>query len=133
MRCDVPVAEVYYYSLNFATSLLNLTTGKPMDWPIGYSEMCHIEEKGDFHCFIYRIGMYIKKICRSFFWHGSKYAKSGHCLVAWQQVCQPLNMGGLGIHNIKFPNNALRMRWRWLEREGPVVLGKVYTTIQSPY
>jgi hypothetical protein len=28
-------------------------------------------------------------------------------------------MGGLGIHNLKFLNNALRMRWRWLERERP--------------
>jgi hypothetical protein len=60
----------------------------------------------------------INKICRSFFWHGSKEARGGQCLVAWNQVCKPLNLGGLGIHNLKVLNDALRMRWRWLEREG---------------
>jgi hypothetical protein len=40
--------------------------------------------------------------------------------VAWEQVCKPKSMGGLGIHNLKFLNTNLRMRWRWLERNGHV-------------
>ena len=28
----------------------------------------------------------------------------------------PTKYGGLGLHNIKFLNDELRMRWRWYER-----------------
>jgi hypothetical protein len=33
-------------------------------------------------------------------------------------VCKPLNLGGLGIHNLKVLNDDLRLRWIWLEKEG---------------
>lgn len=35
----------------------------------------------------------------------------------WSQVCMPKKYGGLGLHNIKFLNDALRIRWRWFEKE----------------
>jgi hypothetical protein len=34
-------------------------------------------------------------------------AKAGHSLVAWQQGCKPLNLGGLGIHNPKIPERRI--------------------------
>jgi hypothetical protein len=43
----------------------------------------------------------INKICRAFLWYGPDDTKGGNCLVAWEQVL----------------NAALRMRWRWLERD----------------
>lgn len=36
-------------------------------------------------------------------------------MVAWNVVCTPKQYGGLGVHNLKFINLALRCRWRWLE------------------
>jgi hypothetical protein len=36
--------------------------------------------------------------------------------VAWHLVCQPKNLGGLGLHNLRLINNALRTRWIWLQR-----------------
>jgi hypothetical protein len=37
-----------------------------------------------------------------YFWRGHKEAKGGHCLVAWDAVCRPLQLGGLEISNLKF-------------------------------
>jgi hypothetical protein len=56
------------------------------------------------------------KICRSYFWRGHKEAKGGHCLVAWDAVCRPLQLGGLGISNLKNLGWALRVRWLWLQK-----------------
>jgi hypothetical protein len=36
-------------------------------------------------------------------------------MVAWDMVCSPKLLGGLGLKNLKLFNVALRMRWRWLE------------------
>ncbi|PNT77753.1 hypothetical protein BRADI_1g68395v3, partial [Brachypodium distachyon] len=58
----------------------------------------------------------VEKICRGFLWKGQKEAKGGHCLVAWDSVCLPKQLGGLGIPNLHPLNLALRARWRWLER-----------------
>uniref|UniRef100_A0ACD5VKS7 Uncharacterized protein n=1 Tax=Avena sativa TaxID=4498 RepID=A0ACD5VKS7_AVESA len=57
----------------------------------------------------------ITKICRAFLLHGTKEANGGHWLVSWSQVCEPTQYGGPGIHNLKMLNDALRMRWRWLD------------------
>ena len=62
----------------------------------------------------------INKICRRFFWRGADELKGGHCKVAWTQVCKPKSLGGLGLHNLRILNNALRIRWRWLEKVGPL-------------
>jgi hypothetical protein len=59
------------------------------------------------------------KIRMSYFWRGHKEAKGGHCLVAWDTVCRPLQIGGLGISNLKNLGWALRVRWLWLQKTEP--------------
>jgi hypothetical protein len=61
----------------------------------------------------------IGKIRRSYFWRGHREVKGGHCLVAWDRVCWPIGMGGLGISNLKMLGWALRARWLWLEKTEP--------------
>jgi hypothetical protein len=61
----------------------------------------------------------VDKIRRGFLWRGRKDAKGGHCLVAWVKVCQPLELGGLGISDLKSLGWALRMRWVWLQKTEP--------------
>jgi hypothetical protein len=58
----------------------------------------------------------IEKILRGFLWKGWKDAHGGHCLVAWDRVCIPKELGGLGILNLRRMNIALRARWLWLSR-----------------
>jgi hypothetical protein len=41
------------------------------------------------------------KIRRNYFWRGHKEAKGGHCLVAWDAVCRPIELGGLSISNLR--------------------------------
>jgi hypothetical protein len=61
----------------------------------------------------------IDKIRRVFLWKGRKDIKSGHCLVRWERVCRPLDLGGLGIHNLEILGWALNMRWIWLKKTQP--------------
>lgn len=61
----------------------------------------------------------IDKIRRSFLWRGTGEAKAGHCKVAWNTMCRPKELGGLGIHNLRLLNAALRVRWAWLVRTDP--------------
>uniref|UniRef100_A0A0A8ZUL3 Reverse transcriptase domain-containing protein n=1 Tax=Arundo donax TaxID=35708 RepID=A0A0A8ZUL3_ARUDO len=56
----------------------------------------------------------IDKICRAFLWKGGKEVNGGSCLVAWDKVTRPLDLGGLGIHNLQVMSWALQMRWLWL-------------------
>jgi hypothetical protein len=58
----------------------------------------------------------IEKILRGFLWKGRKDAHGGHCLVAWDRVCMPKELGGLGILNLRRMNIVLRARWLWLSR-----------------
>jgi hypothetical protein len=61
----------------------------------------------------------IDKIRKGFLWRGRKEAKGGHCVVAWDKVCRPLELGGLGIASLKEMAWALRMRWLWMEKSEP--------------
>jgi len=61
----------------------------------------------------------VDKIRRSFLWKGRKEANGGSCLVAWEKVMRPIDLGGLGIHNLEFMGWALQMRWLWLEKTKP--------------
>ncbi|KAM0904437.1 hypothetical protein ACQ4PT_017999 [Festuca glaucescens] len=56
------------------------------------------------------------KCMQAFFWAGKKEANGGQCLVAWDSVCKPLRLGGLGIKNLRMQGVALRVRWEWLQR-----------------
>jgi hypothetical protein len=61
----------------------------------------------------------INKWLRAFFWAGKTEANGGQCLVAWEVVCKPTSLGGLGIKNLKLQGLALRARWHWLRRTDP--------------
>jgi hypothetical protein len=61
----------------------------------------------------------LRKICRAFHWKGRQEVKGGHCLVAWDKVTSPKDLGGLGIPNLHLLNIALRCRWAWLQKVDP--------------
>ncbi|EXB23112.1 Electron transfer flavoprotein-ubiquinone oxidoreductase [Morus notabilis] len=71
----------------------------------------------------------IEKLMRDFFWEGFSDDSSTD-LVAWEQVCKPKELGGLGIGNIRKRNEALLAKWLWrfpLERDAlwsRVIVGK---------
>jgi len=55
----------------------------------------------------------IDKIRRGFLWKGREQANGGCCLVAWEKVMRPLDLGGLGIINLEVMAWALQARWQW--------------------
>jgi hypothetical protein len=61
----------------------------------------------------------INKVIRAFLWKGHKDVKGGHCLVGWQRVCRPRDLGGLGIMNLEVLSWALQTRWLWLRKTQP--------------
>ncbi|WVZ93176.1 hypothetical protein U9M48_039178 [Paspalum notatum var. saurae] len=61
----------------------------------------------------------IDKIRRGFLWRGRKDAKGDHCLIAWDKVQCPKELGGLGISNLQRLGWALRLRWLWLQKTDP--------------
>ena len=52
----------------------------------------------------------MNKWMRSFFWAGKERLNGGQCLVAWDKVCMPKQLGGLGVRNLKAHALALRVR-----------------------
>ncbi|WVZ66365.1 hypothetical protein U9M48_015596 [Paspalum notatum var. saurae] len=58
----------------------------------------------------------IDAICRKFFWTGSDRSVRGKSLVAWPVLTRPLELGGLGIPDLKLLSTALQTRWLWLQR-----------------
>jgi len=61
----------------------------------------------------------IDKIRKGFLWRGRKEAMGGHCLVAWNKVTRPKELGGLGICHLQHMCWALRLRWLWLKKTEP--------------
>ena len=55
----------------------------------------------------------------SFFWAGKDKVHGGQCLVAWNSVCKPTWLRGLGVRNMQLQGLALRVRWEWLRRTYP--------------
>jgi hypothetical protein len=58
----------------------------------------------------------IDKIRRGFLWKGRRDIRGGHCLVNWGRVCRPIELGGLGIHNLEALGWSLCMRWLWFKK-----------------
>lgn len=57
----------------------------------------------------------IEKIVRDFIWKGddAETKSSGHCLVRWEMVRRPKELGGLGVLDLQKFAKALRQRWLW--------------------
>ena len=47
---------------------------------------------------------------------GKKEISGGLCLVAWDAICKPIELGGLGVKDLRSQGLALRARWEWLRR-----------------
>ena len=71
----------------------------------------------------------INKIRRAFLWKGRKEAQGGCCLVAWEKVQRPLELGGLGIPNLEIMGWALQVRWLWLRKTDS---GKPWLSLDIP-
>ncbi|KAM0826833.1 hypothetical protein ACQ4PT_068603 [Festuca glaucescens] len=61
----------------------------------------------------------IVKCQRKFFWSAGRNDGGGGCAIAWKDVCRPVELGGLGVLDIKRLSWALRARWPWLHRVDP--------------
>ena len=61
----------------------------------------------------------IDKIRQSFIWTGSATVSAGMCRVAWEVVCRPKELGGLGIIDLRRFGLALRLRWEWVRKVDP--------------
>jgi hypothetical protein len=61
----------------------------------------------------------VDKIQHGFLWKGRRDAQGAHCLIAWVKVCWPIELGRLGIADLKSLGWALRMRWLWLQKTEP--------------
>jgi hypothetical protein len=55
------------------------------------------------------------KIRRSFLWKGTDSCSGGHCLVCWDHIKRPKQVGGLGVLDLECFSRALRLRWLWFE------------------
>jgi hypothetical protein len=58
----------------------------------------------------------VDKLRRAYLWKGRKQINDGSCLVAWEKVQRPLDLGGLGVLNLEYMSWALQMRWLWFTK-----------------
>ncbi|GJN13080.1 hypothetical protein PR202_ga31414 [Eleusine coracana subsp. coracana] len=58
----------------------------------------------------------IDKIWRGFAWTGRENVNGGACVVAWEKVQRPLDLGGHGILNLEVMSWALQIRWLWFQK-----------------
>jgi hypothetical protein len=58
----------------------------------------------------------VNKIRRGFVWKDRENANGGCCIVAWDKVQRPIDLGGLGIHNLETMAWVLQMRWQWFKK-----------------
>lgn len=49
----------------------------------------------------------VDKLRRAYLWKGRKQINGGSCLVAWEKVQRPLDLGGLGVLNLEYMSWAL--------------------------
>ena len=57
------------------------------------------------------------------------FFNGGCCLVAWEKVAQPINLGGLGILNLHVMGWALQIRWLWLAKTDS---SRAWTCLEIP-
>ncbi|KAE8771962.1 Serine/threonine-protein kinase SMG1 [Hordeum vulgare] len=57
----------------------------------------------------------VNRVIRNFLWHRRKDSTAGHCAVNWRRVCMPLELGGLGVRDLRRTGISLRTRWLWLQ------------------
>ena len=71
---------------------------------------------------------HIDKRRRAFIWTSNDSCSGGKCHLAWPLVCQPMELGGLGLIYLRVFGYALRLRWEWLSRSEPELggLGLIY-------
>ena len=70
----------------------------------------------------------LERIQRNFLW-GSSEECFKYLLVAWEKVCSPLEMGGLGISKLVHFNQALLEKWLWrFGQEGTHLWRRVVAT-----
>jgi hypothetical protein len=76
----------------------------------------------------------VNKIRRGFVWKGRENANGGCCIVAWDKVQWPIDLGDLGIHNLETMGWALQMRWQWLKKNSSrSPLGGFGTSLSCKY
>lgn len=52
----------------------------------------------------------VQKDERNFLWYGKDINKQGKCLVKWDTICLPKEVGGLGVLDLRQQNRTLPMK-----------------------
>jgi hypothetical protein len=55
----------------------------------------------------------------AFLWTGTEMVDGGKCLVTWTRVQCPLQLGGLGVLDLKLMGCAVCLCWLWLQWVDP--------------
>jgi hypothetical protein len=76
------------------------------------------------------VAHHIEKLQRDFLWGGLENEHKFQ-LVNWQQVCSPIQEGGLGIRKVAVFNKALLGKWLWMYATKPMALWR--RVIDSKY
>jgi hypothetical protein len=59
------------------------------------------------------------KLMKACLWLGLGVVQGGKCLIAWNVVHRPRQVGDLGILDLKMFGHTLSLRWLWLQKTDP--------------
>ncbi|XP_020524085.1 uncharacterized protein LOC110007423 [Amborella trichopoda] len=65
----------------------------------------------------------VERYMLTFIWRFVDENQRKYHLVAWDKVCTPVNMGGLGIRKLKSMNLDLLSKWWWRIIQAPITCG----------